>query len=105
MQNPRTSDCECNNVSITDEHLDIKNFSCKKKLFGTLVMACGDQILSTTEISLNDKKVTIKKLFYSHYFIISYMLIIISCHFYQLLLLLYETLSKKGILIIAFNIK
>ena len=81
MQNPRTSDCECNNVSITDEHLDIKNFSCKKKLFGTLVMACGDQILSTTEISLNDKKVTIKITLFHHqlhadYYQLSFLLVV-----------------------------
>ena len=50
--------------------LDIKNYLCKNRLFGKLVLSCEDEILNTTETSLNDKKVNVwKKLLpYSHIF-------------------------------------
>ena len=41
----------------------IKNFLRKIYLFGTLISACEDEILNTTEISLVDKKVRCKKTF------------------------------------------
>ena len=41
-----------------DEYWHIKNRSCEKILFGKLVLACENEILNTTETSLDDKKVT-----------------------------------------------
>ena len=48
--------CECNKVCKIEEYLDTKNFSCKKHLFGKLVLACEDGIRNTTETSLVDSK-------------------------------------------------
>ena len=36
--------------------------SCEKHLIGKLVIECEDEILNTTETSLDDKKVTWKKI-------------------------------------------
>ena len=41
MWNATAYDCECNKASKINEYLDIKNCSCKKLLFGKLVLACG----------------------------------------------------------------
>ena len=60
MLNLSTCNCECDKACKIDEYFDIKNFSCEKRLFGKLVIACEDEILNTTETSLNDKKVTCK---------------------------------------------
>ena len=49
-------DCKCNKVCKIDKYLDIKNISCKKSLLGKLALACKDEILNTTETSLNHKK-------------------------------------------------
>ena len=57
MLNLSTYDCDCNKACKIDEHLDIKNFSCKRHLFGKLVLACEDEKLYTSENSLDDKKV------------------------------------------------
>ena len=57
MWNPSTCHCECNKSCKIDEYLDFKSCSCKKHLFGKLVLACEDEILNTTETSLDDKKV------------------------------------------------
>ena len=92
MQNPSTCNCECNKACKIDEYLDIKNCQCKKRLIDKIALACEDEILNTTEASLDDKKVTLP---YSHYVIGNY--VIISCHFYQLLLLLYKISIKKNI--------
>ena len=54
--NPSMCDCECCKTCKTDEYLDIKNCSCKKRLFGKLELVCDDEILNTTETSLDDKK-------------------------------------------------
>ena len=62
MRNPNACDSECNKACKIDEYLDIKDFSCEKRLFGKLVLACKDEILNTTEISLDNKKS-----FYYHY--------------------------------------
>ena len=40
--NPSTCYCDCNMACEIAEYLDIKNFSCKRRLFGKLVLACGD---------------------------------------------------------------
>ena len=44
-----------------DEYLDIKIYLCEKHLLSKLVLACEDEIVSTTETSLVDKKVTCEK--------------------------------------------
>ena len=53
--------CECNKACKIDEYLDIKNCSCEKRLIDKLVLECEDEILSTTETLLNDKKVANSK--------------------------------------------
>ena len=40
MWNPSTYDCECDKSYKIVEYLDIKNCSCKKRLFNELVLAC-----------------------------------------------------------------
>ena len=57
-----TCDCECNNTCKIDEYLHIKGCSCEKHLIGKLVLACEDNILSTTETSIDEKSVTHKKI-------------------------------------------
>ena len=57
MRNPGTCNCKCNKACKIDEYLDIKNWSCKKHLFGKLVLACEDKIWNTPQTSLDDKKV------------------------------------------------
>ena len=52
-----TCDCEYNKACKIDEYLDIKNCSCKKRLIGELLLTCEAEILNTTEISLDNKKV------------------------------------------------
>ena len=50
MWNTSTCDCECNMACKIDKYSDIKHFSCKKSLFGKLVvLVCEDEILNTTE--------------------------------------------------------
>ena len=61
MWNSSTYDCECNKSCKIDKYLDTKTCSCEKRLFGKLVSACEDEKLSTTETSLDDKKVTCEK--------------------------------------------
>ena len=61
MWNPSTWNRECNKTSNIDKYLDIKNCSCRKRLFGKLVLSREDEILNTTEASLGAKKVTWKK--------------------------------------------
>ena len=47
MWNPSMQDHECNKVCKTEKYLDIKNCSCKKRLFLKLVKACEDEVLNT----------------------------------------------------------
>ena len=56
LWNPSTCDCECNKASKICEYLDIKTCSYKNRLIGKLVLACQDEILSTTETHLIIKK-------------------------------------------------
>ena len=52
----------CNKACKIDEYLNIKNCPCSKGLFSKLLLlACRDEILNTTETSLDDKKVTCEK--------------------------------------------
>ena len=63
-------------AKIIFRYLDIKNCSCKKHLLDKLVLLCENEILNTTEASVDDKKVTY------NYMLDNYMLFIISCCFY-----------------------
>ena len=54
-------DFEYNKGCKIDEYLDIKNCPCEKHLIGELVLECEDEISSTTETLLNDKKVAVAK--------------------------------------------
>ena len=49
MWNLSAGDCECDKAWKIDKYLDIKDFSCKKSLFGKLVLACEHEILNTAE--------------------------------------------------------
>ena len=79
-------DCECNKACKFDEYLDIENCSCEKSLFDKLVLTCEDEILNTTETSL-DNKITIFEyncLIYTFSFIIicTLPLAVVSIGFY-----------------------
>ena len=52
---------EYNKACKIKEYLYIKNWSCEKRLIGKLVLAWEDEILNTTKVSLDGKKVTCKK--------------------------------------------
>ena len=55
-------DCECNKACKIDEYLNIKKKNCvKKHLFGKSVLACENEILNTTENSLDYENVTCEK--------------------------------------------
>ena len=45
MSNPSTCDCECKKACKIDEYVNTKNFSCKKRLFGKLVLVYEDEKL------------------------------------------------------------
>ena len=91
--NSITWGCKCNKACRTDEYLNTNNCLCKKCLIDKIVLECQDEILNTTETSLDDKKVICKKkiknkkLANPHNFVGSYMLVIVNCRFYQLLFL------------------
>ena len=88
MWNPSTCDCECNKACKIDEYLDIENCLCKKHLIDKLVLECEDEILDTTETSLDDKKETCENNCLIHTIssvIICLLLIVVicvSCYFY-----------------------
>ena len=65
MWNPSACDCECNKACKIDKCLDIKSYSCKKRLNGKLVFGCENEILNTTKTSLDNKKVICEKKFAS----------------------------------------
>ena len=62
MWNSSTCDCECNKASEIGEYLEIKNCLWEKRLIRKLVLEKEDEILNTTETSLDDKKVTCEKI-------------------------------------------
>ena len=61
MWNPSTCDCNCDKSWKIEKYFDIKDCSCKRRLFGKLVLACKDEVLNTTGISLDHKIVTREK--------------------------------------------
>ena len=64
MWNPSIFKCEYDKTCEIAEHLDIKNFACKKPVIDNLVFTCEDEIINTTETTLKnylDKKVITKK--------------------------------------------
>ena len=73
-------DCECNKTCKIDEYLDIKNFSCVKRLVGQSVLECEDEILSITEAF--GKKITCKKsncFIHTILFVIICLLLLVIC--------------------------
>ena len=54
MWDHSTCYCECNKACKIDECLGANNCSCKKRLFGKLVLEYEDEILNTTETSPDD---------------------------------------------------
>ena len=62
MWNSSTCDCECNKACEIGEYLEIKNCLWEKRLIRKLVLEYEDEILNTTETSLDDKKVTCEKI-------------------------------------------
>ena len=58
--NPSSCDCEFNKPCKRDEYLDIK-FFLHKYLIGKFELAFENEILNTTENSLDDQKVICKK--------------------------------------------
>ena len=54
-------DFECNKACKIDKYLDIKKCLGEKSLFSKLVLACENEILNTTENSLDDNKVPREK--------------------------------------------
>ena len=45
-----------------EKYLDIKNFSCKKRLMGKLLFACEDEIINALETLLHDDKYHVGKI-------------------------------------------
>ena len=54
MWNLTTYDCGCNKACKIDKYLDTRNCICEILLIGKLVLAGGNNILNTTEISLDE---------------------------------------------------
>ena len=61
MWNPSICDYEYNKACKFVEYLDIKNCSCEKCLIRELELECEDEILNTTETSIDGKKVPCEK--------------------------------------------
>ena len=61
LWNLSTFDVECNNACKTGEYLNINTCLCKKRLFGKLLLAFGDEILNATETLINNKEETCEK--------------------------------------------
>ena len=48
---PSTCDCECKKTCKIGEYLDMKSCSCKKRVFGDLLLVFEDAILNATEVT------------------------------------------------------
>ena len=81
MWKPSTCDCECTKGCKVDKYLNSKTSLFEKRLIGKLILGCKDEILNTTETSLDDKKVTCEKMYLPYSYIGSYILVNVSCHF------------------------
>ena len=94
--NPTMWNREWNKACKTTEHLNIGNCSREERLLDKLVLICEDEILITTETSLDKKSNMWKKLLpYSHSFIGNYMHTIINFCLQWLLLALHKILEKE----------
>ena len=78
MWDHSTCYCECNKACKIDECLGTNNCSCKKRLFGKLVLEYEDEILNTTETSPDDKK---KKHEKSNFLIHNILLTLYFCYY------------------------
>ena len=52
--NCSTYDCERNKACKIGEYLDVKNYSCKRRFFGKLVLASEDELLNVIETTVKD---------------------------------------------------
>ena len=80
MWNLSTCDCKCNKVRKINEYLVPRNLLCEKRLIGKVLLACEDEMVNTTEASLDNKRVTCEKIIVLDDFIGNYMLVSI-CYF------------------------
>ena len=104
MRIPSACDYECNKTYKIAEFLDIKNFSCKKSIFDklvlTLLLTCEDEILNTTETSLdNEIAISENNCLISLVIVCTLLLTIfyIVCYYY------YTRYSIKRYLLLSFN--
>ena len=56
ISNPSICNSDSNTACKIDEYLDTENCLCEKYLLHKLVLAREEEILNTTETSLNDKQ-------------------------------------------------
>ena len=56
MWNPITCDYQCSKACKVDNYLNIKNYSCKKRLIDKLALICEDDISNTIETSPEHKR-------------------------------------------------
>ena len=56
MWNPSTCDCKSNKAYKIGKYLYNKNCSCEKRLIGKIVLEYEDEILNTTEASIDGQK-------------------------------------------------
>ena len=61
LQIPSTCDSECNKACKNDDYVDIKICLCEKRQFDKLILTFEIEVLNTTEILLNYKKITCEK--------------------------------------------
>ena len=89
LQIPSTCDCECNKACKNDDYVDIKICLSEKRQFDKLILTREIEMLNTTEILLNYKKITNEKSNCLNHIIslviicLSLLFVIsISCYFY-----------------------
>ena len=89
LQIASTCDSECNKACKNDDYVDIKICLCEKRQFDKLILTCEIEMLNTTEILLNYKKITSEKSNCLNHIIslviicLSLLFVIsISCYFY-----------------------
>ena len=86
--NLSTWDCEYNKTCKIDEYLFFKNCSCEKGLLNKLLLICKDEILNTTETSLDNKLVVWRNNRFIHTILLvitcSLLLVIVSigCYYF-----------------------
>ena len=86
---PSTCDCECNKACKIGEYLDMKCCSCKKRVFGNLLLVFEDAILNATEVTEKEFNCTTSVfhknncLIHTMLLVIIYLLLILFISYYQ----------------------